>query len=89
MRKVRKRSTKPSAKELRKLSAMNDRDIDTSDIREITDWSGAEVGRFYRPIKKSVTMRLDADVIAWFKAHSERYQTAVNKVLRDYIRARR
>jgi uncharacterized protein (DUF4415 family) len=89
MRKVRKRSAKPSAKELRELSAKNDRDIDTSDIPEITDWSGAEVGRFYRPIKKSVTMRLDADVIAWFKAHSERYQTAVNKVLRDYIRARR
>jgi len=86
---TRKRTAKSRTKELRKLAALRDRDIDTSDIPEITDWSGAEVGRFYRPIKKSVTMRLDADVIAWFKAHSERYQTAVNKVLRDYIRARR
>ena len=71
-----------SARELRDLKAMRDADIDTSDIPEIVDWSGAERGRFYRPVKQIVTIRLDADVVAWFKARDRKYQTAVNRALR-------
>jgi uncharacterized protein (DUF4415 family) len=72
-------------KELAALAKMPDSAIDTSDIPEITDWSKAQVGRFYRPIKQPVTIRLDADVIAWFKETAPQYQTAVNKVLREYM----
>jgi uncharacterized protein (DUF4415 family) len=72
-------------KEMTALEKMPDSAIDTSDIPEITDWSKAQVGRFYRPIKQPVTIRLDADVIAWFKETAPQYQTAVNKVLRDYM----
>ena len=72
-------------KELAALEKMPDSAIDTSDIPTITDWSKAQVGRFYRPIKQPVTIRLDADVIAWFKETAPQYQTAVNKVLRDYM----
>ena len=72
-------------KELAALEKMPDSAIDTSDIPEVTDWSKAQVGRFYRPIKQPVTIRLDADVIAWFKQTAPQYQTAVNKVLRDYM----
>jgi uncharacterized protein (DUF4415 family) len=64
---------------------MSDADIDTSDIPEIVDWRGAERGRFYRPVKQVVTIRLDADVIAWFKAQDRKYQTAVNRALREYM----
>src|SRR5690349_21481677 len=77
-----------SARERRELAALEklpDSAIDTSDIPEITDWSKAQVGRFYRPIKQPVTIRLDADVIAWFKRSAPQYQTAVNRVLRDYM----
>ena len=77
-----------SARELKELAAlekMPDSAIDTSDIPTVTDWSKAQVGRFYRPIKQPVTIRLDADVIAWFKETAPQYQTAVNKVLRDYM----
>ena len=77
-----------TARELRDLKAMSDADIDTSDIPEIIDWSGAEGGRFYRPVKQVVTIRLDADVVAWFKARDHKYQTAVNRVLREYMLAR-
>ena len=73
------------AKELRALRAMSDAEIDTSDIPEIVDWRGAVRGRFYRPVKQMVTIRLDADVIAWFKARDRRYQTAVNRALREYM----
>lgn len=72
-------------KELAALARMPDSAIDTSDIPEITDWSKAQVGRFYRPIKQPVTIRLDADVIAWFKETAPQYQTAVNAVLREHM----
>jgi uncharacterized protein (DUF4415 family) len=44
-------------------------------------------GDFYRPIKQSVTIRLDADIIAWFKQHAAdgRYQTEINRILRQYV----
>ena len=67
------------------MAALPDRAINVADIPERRDWSGAERGRFYRPVKRVVTMRLDADVVAWFKARVLKYQTAVNRVLRDYM----
>jgi uncharacterized protein (DUF4415 family) len=67
---------------------MRDANIDTSDIPEIVDWSGAERGRFYRPVKQVVTIRLDADVVAWFKARDHKYQTAMNRALREYMLGR-
>lgn len=64
---------------------MQDTEIDTSDIAEVSRWTGAVVGKFYRPLKKQITLRLDADVIAWFKATGSGYQTAINKVLREHV----
>jgi uncharacterized protein (DUF4415 family) len=40
---------------------------------------------FYRPLKKPVTLRLDADVIAWFKKDGRRYQTRINAALRKVM----
>jgi uncharacterized protein (DUF4415 family) len=41
-----------------------------------------KIADFYRPLKKPVTLRLDADVIAWFKKDGRRYQTRINSALR-------
>ncbi len=60
-----------------------DRDIDLTGIPEVTDWSKAVVGRFYRPIKKSLTIRIDADVLAWLKGQGKGYQTKINGILRE------
>lgn len=60
---------------------MRDEDIDYSDAPRI-DWSSAVRGKFYRPVKQSVTVRLDADVIAWLKSKGEGYQTRLNALLR-------
>ena len=82
----------PDVKEkLALLDDMSDEDIDFSDIPEITDWTGARRGMFYkyRVIKKQVTLRLDAGIIAWFKAQSDDgrgYQTRINEALREHIR---
>ena len=75
--------------EIAALEAMSDEDIDLSDMPEITDWTGAVRGKFYRPEKQAVTIRLDADVVAWFKGSEPKYQTAVNRVLRDYMLSHR
>lgn len=70
-------------KQIEGIKAIRDEDIDTSDIPEITDWRGAVRGKFYRPVKKPVTVRVDADVLAWLKSSGKGYQTKINKLLRD------
>jgi uncharacterized protein (DUF4415 family) len=78
----RTRISKKQLRELRALAAMRDDRIDLSDAPEVRDWRGAVVGRFYRPIKKSLTIRLDADVLAWFRSGGDGYQTRINALLR-------
>jgi len=78
--------TKAQRKQLKALEAMPDSEIDTSDIPEITNWDNAVVGKFYRPIKKPVTIRLDADVIEWFKTQNGKYQSNINQALREYMK---
>ena len=56
--------------ELQALDQLADEDIDLSDIPETTDWIGAVRGKFYRPVKQQITLRIDADVIAWFRAQT-------------------
>jgi uncharacterized protein (DUF4415 family) len=77
-----KRGVRNRHGELQALQRLRDQDIDTSDIPEVTDWSRAVVGKFYRPIKEPVTIRLDADIIAWLKAAGPGYQTKINGLLR-------
>ena len=44
-----------------------------------------KIGDLYRPLKKPVTLRLDADVLAWFKKGGRRYQTRINEALRKVM----
>jgi uncharacterized protein (DUF4415 family) len=74
-----------TAKQIRELKALEGRPIDTSDIPELPPgaWKDAVRGKFYRPVKKAVSLRLDADVIAWLKKDGKGYQTRANRVLRE------
>lgn len=74
--------TRRIAKELDTIAQMPDEDIDLSDDAETTNGKGGMRGRFYRPTKRPVTMRLDADLLAWLKAQGKGYQTRVNQLLR-------
>ena len=77
--------TAKQKKELAVLAAMPDDQIDTSDIPELPPeaWKDAVRGRFYRPVKQPISMRLDADVVAWLKKRGKGYQTRVNSILRQ------
>ena len=74
--------------ELDLLAALPEEQIDTSDMPEIRDWSGARRGVLFRPVKRQITLRIDADVIEWFRSRSregEGYQTSINRALREHI----
>jgi uncharacterized protein (DUF4415 family) len=74
--------------ELNALATLPEERINTRDVPEQRDWSNATRGVFFRPLKKQLTLRLDADLIAWFRARApngEGYQTSINRALREYV----
>jgi uncharacterized protein (DUF4415 family) len=81
--------TSKQKRELAALAALPDHQIDTSDIPELPPgaWKDAIRGRFYRPVKQAVSMRLDADVVAWLKKRGKGYQTRANSILRQSMLA--
>jgi uncharacterized protein (DUF4415 family) len=85
LRRIAKALSARQKKQLVALAAMPDDEIDTSDIPELPPdaWKDAVRGRFYRPVKQAVSMRLDADVVAWLKKAGKGYQTRANRILRD------
>jgi uncharacterized protein (DUF4415 family) len=75
--------TKSQVKELEALKRMKDEDIDFSDIPELRGPRNFIVGKFYRPKKQSLTIRIDADVLTWVKSQGKGYQTRINGYLRE------
>ena len=74
-------------RELRAVADLPDSQIDYLDAPEGTPQvSEIHIGRFYRPIKQLVSLRVDADVLAWFRARGKKYQTYMNEVLRREMR---
>ncbi len=79
------RLTTRQKRRLEKLSRRPDEEIDTSDISELTEkfWQNAVRNPFYRPVKQQLTLRLDADIVAWLRRQGRGYQTRANALLRD------
>ncbi|EDW3742162.1 BrnA antitoxin family protein [Salmonella enterica] len=72
--------------QLEALAAMPDELIDYSDAPYKPDAVWMKAGKFPEP-KKQVTLRLDADVLDYFRHAGNRYQTHINAVLRSYVEA--
>ena len=80
-----KPSKKSSATDWKRVDAVRDSEIDTSEIPPL-DNAFFEQAKLRLPEKKqSVTVRLDADVLEWFRAQGKGYQTRINAVLRLYM----
>ena len=73
--------------ELAALAALPDDQIDTSDIPPLSEtfWQNAVGNPFYRPVKQQVTVRLDADVLAWLRSAGRGYQSRLNNILREVM----
>lgn len=77
--------TKVQRDNLERLAAMPDDQINYDDIPKLTNVQLGEMARaeHYRPVKKQITARVDADVLAWLKAQGKGYQSRMNAILRD------
>jgi uncharacterized protein (DUF4415 family) len=85
-----KKIPEPVRKELAALSAKSERDIDYSDLPPTTrsDWQDATRGKFYRPVKQQLTVRIDADILEWLKSYGKGYQSRLNAILRAAMLAK-
>ena len=75
-------------RELAKLAAMPDSEIDLSELPELTEkfWQNAVPNPFYRPVKKQITLRIDADILAWLRQQGpDGYQSRLNALLRSVM----
>jgi uncharacterized protein (DUF4415 family) len=77
--------TEAEKAELHDLAVLPDEDIDTSDIPPLSDafWTRAVSNPYYRPVKQQLTVRVDADVLAWLRSTGRGYQTKLNAILRQ------
>lgn len=85
--------TEAQKDEMKALEAMSDDQIDYSDIPPTPEsfWANARRNPYYRPVKQQLTLRLDADLIAWFKRQTQDgrgYQRNINQALREYVETR-
>ena len=80
-------------KELAALARRPENEIDFSDLPDTGTqaWGDATRGKFYRPLKQQLTVRIDADVLAWLKSEGRGYQSRLNDILRSamLLQARR
>jgi len=78
--------SKVSGTDWKRLAKMRDEEIDMDEVPELGDEFFARA-ELHVPPKQAVTMRLDADVLSWFKEQGGGYQTRINKLLRAYMQA--
>ncbi len=79
---MKKRITPEQKAQLEALAKLPDDQVDTTDIPEVTFTDQAVRGRFYRPIKTAISIRIDADVLEWLKQSGPGYQGRINDILR-------
>lgn len=81
--------TRRQKENLKQIAKIKDEDIDFSEIPELTEeWFARAVrGKFYRPVKEIVSIRLDKDVLAFFRGQGAGYQTRINNTLREAMQA--
>lgn len=85
-------TSKASKTDWKRVDALRDEDIDLSDNPEVTPEMFAKAivrrGLISAPPKEQVTLRLDIDVLRWFRSQGKGYQSKINALLRAYMEAR-
>lgn len=84
-------TSKKSRTDWARIDAMKDKDIDLSDTAEISPemFARAVVRKGLKPVprKEQLTLRIDSDVVEWFRKQGQGYQTRINALLRAYMEA--
>ncbi len=89
MKEVRSTGERPSLTEaqLAQLGSSDEREPDTVDIPEAPAENWRDARRLFKPRKEAISLRLDADVLDWLRRNSERYQSEINRILRERMMA--
>lgn len=84
-------TSKKSRTDWRRIDALKDEDIDLSEVPEVSPemFAQAVVRRGLKPVprKAQLTLRVDSDVLDWFRKQGQGYQTKINALLRGYMDA--
>lgn len=84
-----KRRRGESKTDWERVRKMKDEEIDYTDSPELDD-SFFERAVLAMPVpKKSITIRIESEVLEWFRSKGPRYQTRINAVLKAYVQARK
>lgn len=77
--------TRKQKKELEALARMTDEQIDYSDIPKLPAlvWQKAVEGGLYRPVKRQMTVRIDADILEWLRSRGSGHHSRLNQILRS------
>jgi len=77
--------TRKQEAQIAALARMPDQQIDYSDIAQLPAslLERAVRGGLYRPVKRQLSVRIDADVLAWLKSHGKGYHSRLNEILRS------
>ena len=78
-----------SGTDWKRLERMKDQEIDVSDIPPLDEAFFKNASLRMPSSKKAVSLRLDSDLLDWFKEQGKGYQTKINAILRVYMRAMR
>ncbi|MHB8652518.1 MAG: BrnA antitoxin family protein [Terriglobia bacterium] len=84
--------SRKSRTDWKRVAALKDRELDFSDTPELTPemFARAVVRRGLKPLprKRQLTIRVDSDVLEWYKKQGQGYQTRINALLRAYMHER-
>ena len=72
----------------RKRDRALDNDADAPQLPP-TYWTGASIGKYYRPLKTQISFRIDNEVLDWLKSKGEGHLTRINEILRERMAAER
>ena len=83
-----KNTERKSRTDFARVDGLKDNEIDYSDIPDLGEefWKSAVVR--LPKTKQMVSIRIDEDVLAWFKSQGKGYQTKINEILKTYMRAK-
>jgi uncharacterized protein (DUF4415 family) len=81
------------SEETRALYKRRDKNLDNADpdapVLPPEMWDGALIGKYYRPLKTQISLRVDNDVLAWLKSKGAGYLSRINRILRETMEVER
>jgi uncharacterized protein (DUF4415 family) len=80
--------SEPTKRAYRKRDRALDKDAEAPQLPP-SYWAGASIGKYYRPLKTQISLRIDSEVLAWLKSKGDGHLTRINEILRERMATER